>query len=76
MPGDDDRVVEIDALGRALRKLSARQQEVLVWRYWFDESVEGTADRLGLTPSKVKDATHEATAKLRRVLPQAAGAAR
>jgi RNA polymerase sigma-70 factor (ECF subfamily) len=76
VPGDDERVVEVDALGRAMRKLSARQQEVLVWRFWFDESVEGTAERLGLTASKVKDATHEATTKLRRVLPQSAEAAR
>jgi RNA polymerase sigma factor (sigma-70 family) len=73
VPGDAERLVELDELARAMRKLSARQQEVLVWRFWFDESVEGTAARLGLTASKVKDATHEATTKLRRVLPAGVG---
>ena len=69
VPGDEDRIVAVDELARALRRLSARQQEVLMWRYWFDESVDETASRLGLTASKVKDATHEATSKLRRLLP-------
>ena len=49
-------------------RLSARQQQVLVWRYYFDESVQQTAGRLGLTESKVKDATHEAVTKLGRLL--------
>jgi len=74
VPGEEARVVELDALGRAMKRLSARQQEVLMWRYWFDESVEQTADRLGLSASKVKDATHEATSKLRRLLPVGAEA--
>ena len=52
----------------ALRRLSTRQQQVLVWRYYFDESVQQTAGRLGLTESKVKDATHEAMTKLGRLL--------
>jgi RNA polymerase sigma-70 factor (ECF subfamily) len=76
VPCEDRRVVELDELGRALKRLSSRQQEVLVWRFWFDESVEQTADRLGLSPSKVKDATHEATSRLRRLLPIGAEAER
>jgi RNA polymerase sigma factor (sigma-70 family) len=68
VPGDEQRVADADELARALRRLSSRQQQVVVWRYYFDESVEQTADRLGLTPSKVKDATHEATTKLGRLL--------
>ena len=52
-----------------LRRLSSRQQQVVVWRYYFDQSVEETAVRLGLTASKVKDATHEAVTKLGRLLP-------
>ena len=39
-----------------------------MWRYYFDMSVRETAQRMGLTDSKVKDATHEATSKLGRVL--------
>lgn len=68
VPGDEDRVADADQLARAMGRLSARQQEVLVWRYYFDESVDQTADRLGLTASKVKDATHEAVTKLGRLL--------
>ena len=68
VPGDDQRVADADELARALRRLSSRQQEVVVWRYYFDHSVEETAARMGLTPSKVKDATHEATTKLARVI--------
>ena len=68
VPGDEDRIVDADQLSRAMARLSARQQQVLVWRYYFDESVEQTATRLGLTPSKVKDATHEAVTKLGRLL--------
>jgi DNA-directed RNA polymerase specialized sigma24 family protein len=39
-----------------------------VWRYYFDCSVQETARRMGLTESKVKDATHEAVTKLGRLL--------
>ena len=34
----------------------------------FDQSVEQTAVRMGLTASKVKDATHEAVTKLGRLV--------
>src|SRR4029450_5186988 len=68
MPGDEDRVVDADLLANALRRLSGRQQQVLVWRYYFDQSVSQTAERLGLTESKGKDATHEAVTKLGRLL--------
>jgi RNA polymerase sigma-70 factor (ECF subfamily) len=68
LPGDDQHVADADEVARALRRLSSRQQQVVVWRYYFDQSVEETATRMGLTPSKVKDATHEATTKLARVI--------
>lgn len=68
VPGEEQRVADGDELARALRRLSSRQQQVVVWRYYFDESVEDTAQRMGLTASKVKDATHEAVAKLGRLL--------
>jgi RNA polymerase sigma factor (sigma-70 family) len=51
----------------ALQKLSTRQQQVMVLRYYFDYSVSETATALGLSDSKVKDATHEATTKLARL---------
>jgi RNA polymerase sigma factor (sigma-70 family) len=68
VPGDEDQIVDADVLAQAMRRLSGRQQEVLVWRYYFDQSVRQTAERLGLTESKVKDATHEAVTKLSRLL--------
>ncbi len=68
VPGEEQRVAEADELAKAMERLSSRQQEVLVWRYYFDMSVRETAQRMGLTDSKVKDATHEATSKLGRVL--------
>ena len=52
----------------ALRRLSDRQRHVFVLRHAFDQSVEETARYLALTESQVKDATHEASQKLRRIL--------
>ena len=75
-PGEEHRVVDGDALARALSRLSTRQQQVLVWRYYFDHSVRETGDRLGMTDSQVKDATHEAMSKLDRVLGANKGALR
>jgi RNA polymerase sigma factor (sigma-70 family) len=68
VPGDDQRVADADELAHALERLSSRQQQVVMWRYYFDQSVEETAGRMGLTPSKVKDATHEAVTKLARTI--------
>jgi RNA polymerase sigma factor (sigma-70 family) len=68
VPGQEQRVADADELTRALRRLSSRQQQVVVWRFYFDQSVEQTADRMGLTASKVKDATHEAVIKLGRLV--------
>jgi RNA polymerase sigma factor (sigma-70 family) len=68
VPGQEQRVADADELTRALRRLSSRQQQVLVWRFYFDQSVEQTATRMGLTASKVKDATHEAVSKLGRLV--------
>ncbi len=68
VPGYEQRVADADEVARALRRLSSRQQQVVVWRYYFDQSVEDTAGQLGLTASKVKDATHEAVTKLGRLL--------
>jgi RNA polymerase sigma factor (sigma-70 family) len=66
--GEDQRIVDSEVLVEALLRLSRRQRQVLVWRYYFDQSVRDTADRMGLSESQVKDATHEATVRLRRLL--------
>jgi RNA polymerase sigma factor (sigma-70 family) len=68
---EEQRLADADLLTRALGRVSARQQQVLMWRFYFDQSVQQTAQRLGLTESKVKDATHEAVIKLAPVLRRA-----
>jgi RNA polymerase sigma factor (sigma-70 family) len=68
VPGEEQRVADTELVAHALGKLSERQQQVVLWRYYFDQSVHETAERLGLTDSKVKDATHEAMSKLQRIL--------
>jgi RNA polymerase sigma factor (sigma-70 family) len=65
---DEQRLADSDQLAHALRHLSSRQQQVLVWRFYFDQSVQQTAERMGLTESKVKDATHQALTKLGRIM--------
>jgi DNA-directed RNA polymerase specialized sigma24 family protein len=52
----------------ALSRLSRRQRQVFTYRFAFDMSVEETAAELEITASQVKDATHEATTKLRKLL--------
>lgn len=65
--GGDD-VVRRALLADALRRLSTRQRLVVVWRYVFDRSVVQTASELGLTESKVRDATHNGVERLQRLL--------
>jgi RNA polymerase sigma factor (sigma-70 family) len=59
--------LSIDTLARALGRLSEQQRLVIAARYYYGYSVVQTAELLNLTESKVKDATHEAVTKLRRV---------
>ena len=54
--------------GRPLRRLTTRQRLVVVWRYLFDFSVHETADALGLTESKVRDASHNGVSRLRKLM--------
>ncbi|HEX2048338.1 MAG TPA: sigma-70 family RNA polymerase sigma factor [Acidimicrobiales bacterium] len=63
-----DSLVRSELLADSLRRLSRRQRLVVVWRYLFDFSVSDTADALGLTESKVKDAGHNGVQRLRRML--------
>jgi RNA polymerase sigma factor (sigma-70 family) len=65
--GADD-VVRSELLADALRRLTSRQRVVIVWRYLFDFSVQETADALGLTESKVRDASHNGVSRLRKLL--------
>jgi RNA polymerase sigma factor (sigma-70 family) len=65
---DDEVVVRCELLAAALRRLTRRQRLVVVWRYLFDFSVSDTATALGLTDSKVRDASHNGVEKLRKIL--------
>jgi len=68
-PADqDDEFVRSTLLAGALRRLTSRQRVVIVWRYLFDFSVTETAAALGLTESKVRDASHNGVARLRKLL--------
>ena len=55
-------------LADALRQLTRRQRLVIVWRYLFDFTVTETAIALGLTDSKVRDASHNGIQRLRKRL--------
>lgn len=65
--GDDD-LVRSALLADSLRQLTRRQRLVVVWRYLFDFSVADTALALGLTDSKVRDASHNGVQRLRTLL--------
>jgi RNA polymerase sigma factor (sigma-70 family) len=67
-PDHDDAIVGSALLAGALRRLTTRQRVVIVWRYLFDFSVAETAAALGLTDSKVRDASHNGVERLRKLL--------
>jgi|SRR6266568_7016404 len=55
----------------ALRRLPARQREVLVLRYYLDLSDEQIAGDLGIRPGTVRSTRHRALASLERLLREA-----
>lgn len=69
--GPEERAVQASAdaeVVAALRRLSRRQQEVLVLRYYADLSEAEIADTLGMARGSVKAHAHRALAALRREL--------
>lgn len=65
--GADD-IASRALLAGALRRLTTRQRIVVVWRYVFDRSVLQTAAELGLSESKVRDASHNGVKRLQKLL--------
>lgn len=59
---------DVDAIWTAIRSLPVGQRRVIVLRYIWDLSVEGTAADLGISTSTVKSQTRDALAALRRSL--------
>ena len=53
------------AVREAVSSLPPRMREVIVRRYFLDESVADVAQAMGLTEGSVKSATHRAIASLR-----------
>lgn len=70
-PAADQAVLLDDDCRRvldALRRLSVRQREVLVLRYWAELSEAEIADSLGISPGSVKTHAHRGLAALADLL--------
>jgi RNA polymerase sigma factor (sigma-70 family) len=52
----------------AIRKLPARQREVLILRFYLHEPEAEIARVMGISPSTVRSSTHRALAALERML--------
>lgn len=63
-----EAVVDRHVLRQALSRLSGRQREVMVLRFFADLSVAETATALGVTEGTVKTQTSRAVARLRQLL--------
>lgn len=68
---DDDATVVDLALRDALRRLPARQREVVVLRVFLDLDTKGTAAALGVAPGTVQAHLHRAMKTLRAELEEA-----
>ncbi|MGH3346648.1 MAG: SigE family RNA polymerase sigma factor [Nocardioides sp.] len=66
-PVDSDSV---EALRRALDRLSARQRAVVVLRYYDDLTERQTADVLGISVGTVKSHARDALTRLRDIVPE------
>jgi RNA polymerase sigma factor (sigma-70 family) len=56
----------------ALQKLSPKQRQVLIYRYFEDRTEVETAELLGISVGTVKSQTAKALEKLRAVAPELA----
>lgn len=63
-----DRQETIRELREAIRLLQPREQQVLILRYWQDETTRGVARRLHLSPARVSQLEKRARQRLRTLL--------
>lgn len=59
-----------EALRKALLRLTPRQRQVLVLRYWLDLDQQAIAETLGIAVGTVKATTNHAMTALRAALPE------
>lgn len=57
--------IELDAIGRALGRLSPEHRATVVLRFWADLSTDAIAERLGVPPGTVRSRLHYALGALR-----------
>ncbi|WP_228386449.1 SigE family RNA polymerase sigma factor [Ornithinicoccus halotolerans] len=53
---------------RALQQLPPRERQVVVWRYYLDQSEQRTAEELGVSPGTVKSSASRGLARMRELL--------
>jgi RNA polymerase sigma factor (sigma-70 family) len=63
-----DLIEERHALGQLLGELTPQQREVVVLRFYLDQSVADTAELLGIAEGTVKSSAHRGLAQLRGLL--------
>jgi RNA polymerase sigma-70 factor (sigma-E family) len=73
-PTGGDPALRVTLLS-ALAQLPLNRRAVLVLRFWEDQSVEATAEAMGLSISAVKSLTQRALVEVRRVLRDESAAA-
>lgn len=71
-PGEATGLTNRMTIHGALRKLSAKQRAVLVYRYFEDRSEAETAELMGVQIGTVKSQTAKALVRLRAVAPELA----
>lgn len=60
--------IELDAISRALGRLSPEHRASVVLRFWADLSTDAIAERLGVPPGTVRSRLHYALDALRAEL--------
>lgn len=71
-PGEATALSNRLAVHEALKRLSPKQRQVLIYRFFEDRTEAATAELLGISVGTVKSQTAKALGKLREVAPELA----